>query len=472
MPRPEQNTKRTLLTNSAYIFLIRFFPALATLAAMILLSRNTTGDFYGRYQHFWVQWQVLNAITCLGLPALLLTYAAANVRSLIAGLDRQKWLLLFLWLLVCSTLFGLQQWNGDAVFNPWMAALFLLLNVPVAILEAYLMIARRFPAIIAGSLLYAIVFIAGHWLFVQSQWSFPALAYSLIIASLLRVILLAVAAVNNYRRNKVADVLPVADVRSLWLHLGLYDIIQVLFRWADKFILPLFLSPALYAVYFNGTVDIPFLALMLGAVGSALLMHLSNNSNTDADRIKLLRLSSARLALIVFPLFFFLIAFRYELFTVILTQRYEAAVPLFLVSSLVIPLRAYNFTSILQHKGKGRIINTGALLDLVLALLLMYPLYLLWSLNGVALAFVISTYVQAAFYLWHTSRLLHCSMTDLLPLRSWLFTALVFAAVFFIGHSVFAWFCSARGTLILGCLVMTLSVAVIIMQQYLPKRKQ
>jgi O-antigen/teichoic acid export membrane protein len=104
---------------------------------------------------------------------------------------------------------------------------------------------------------------------------------------------------------------------------------------------------------------------------------------------------------------------------VVFAHRYDAAVPLFVVASLVVPLRAYNFTALLQHKGQGRIITRGALLDLGLALGLIYPLYRGLGLAGVALAFVISTYWQAGYYLGHTARLLGVLWVSLLPWRAW-----------------------------------------------------
>jgi O-antigen/teichoic acid export membrane protein len=196
-------------------------------------------------------------------------------------------------------------------------------------------------------------------------------------------------------------------------------VVQVLFRWVDKLALNFLLPAALFALYFNGTIDIPFLPLLLGAAGSTLLLHFGEPGRTEAQRLALLRAAGALLGRLVFPLFCFLLVFRCELFGVVFAHRYDAAVPLFVVASLVVPLRAYNFTAFLQHKGQGRLITRGALLDLGLALGLMYPLYRWLGLAGVALAFVISTYWQAGYYLGHTARLLGVPWAGLLPGRAW-----------------------------------------------------
>jgi len=139
------------------------------------------------------------------------------------------------------------------------------------------------------------------------------------------------------------------------------------------------------------------------------------------------------LSCIVFPVFFFLFLFRQELI-LLLGMRFAPAIPVFMVSILVLPVRAYSFTTVLQRLHKGRIINAGAIADLLLACALMYPLYEWLGLPGVALSFVVSTYLQASFYLIYTARLLHVSPFKLLPVINWIIKFIVFATLFIIIH--------------------------------------
>ncbi|TGE17826.1 polysaccharide biosynthesis protein [Hymenobacter elongatus] len=417
MRKPEAPTSGTLLGNSAYIFLIRFFPTLATVVALVWLSRHMSPAWYGRYQSFWVQWQVLHVVACLGLPTLVLTYPAALINGLVRGTSRRQAAVVAGWWVVVAGGLMAVQWLTNSLFAPWQAGAFLLLSVPVAVLEAYALLGRQFRPVALISVTYAGIFGLSHALLVGEVLSSTQLMYWLLLGNGLRLGALAQLA----RRQYHAAAGPVAwhTVRSLWFHTALNEVVQVLFRWVDKFALNFLLPAALFALYFNGTLDVPFLPLLLGAAGSALLLHFGQPDLPDAARLATLKTAATVLGRIVFPLFFFLILFRAELFGVVFAHRYDAAVPLFLVSSLVIPLRAYNFTALLQHKGCGRIITIGAVLDLLLALGLMYPLYRLLGLAGVALAFVVSTYCQAGFYVVHTARLLAVRWFDVLPWRSW-----------------------------------------------------
>lgn len=459
MPKPEAPTPGTLLSTSAAIFLIRFFPTLASVVALVWLARTMPAAYYGRYQSFWVQWQVLHVVACLGLPTLVLTYSGAQVRGLWQAARPAYRMALAGWvLLLASGLAGLQWWGGPA-FRPWQAGLFLLLNVPAAILEAYALGQRhlRLVAVVSGG--YAAWFVLSHGLLVGKVLSSPQLMNILLLASALRLAALGCLA----RRGAVEAVSlsPLAwpTVRSHWAHTAFNDVVQVLFRWVDKLALNFLLPAALFALYFNGTLDVPFLPLLLGAAGSTLLLHFGAPGLTDAGRLATLRAAATLLGQLVFPLFWFLLFFRRELFGVVFAHRYDAAVPLFVVSALVVPLRAYNFTALLQHKGQGARLSRGAVLDLALALGLMYPLYRLLGLAGVALAFVLSTYAQAGYYLGHTARLLRVPWASLVPWRPWLPQLLGAALGLGLLHTLLAYLLPERVVLFAGAGVLGLWLA-------------
>jgi peptidoglycan biosynthesis protein MviN/MurJ (putative lipid II flippase) len=130
------------------------------------------------------------------------------------------------------------------------------------------------------------------------------------------------------------------------------------------------------------------------------------------------------------------------------------------MATLVLPVRAYSYTTLLQRMHKGNIINIGAIGELVLACSLMYPLYLYIGLPGVALSFVISTYLQAAFYLLFTGKYLSINPFTLIPVANWIIK-LTIIITFFTGMH---YWCTVHYTgkisLFFGALVMLLSIGV------------
>ncbi|XZF15375.1 lipopolysaccharide biosynthesis protein [Chitinophagaceae bacterium MMS25-I14] len=450
--QPEKT--RSFLSDSLYLFLYRFFPTLASFLVVVYYSRQLPEPVYGAYQKFWVNYYVFGAIACTGLHVLILTYTPAYLRQLFAVLKR-KLLLPALWILCTGIVYGLYEMHSfSGIILP---AVFLCVLSFTAIAESALSVFRKFGVLLLLNILYAAIFLWLHWRAAHSPvQDLKYLLWLVTCIALVRLLIYCFVLAGALRKQPVPveEHLSFKAVQVLWMHMGIYDIIQVLFRWVDKFIMGLFLGPALYAIYFNGSVDIPFLPVVLGAVGSAGLMRMAavNESGTKKNQlVQLMHASSRVLACVALPLFFFLFFFRRELFSVVFTHRYEMSIPIFLCSIITIPVRAYNFTSVLQHYHKGRIINAGALLDIILACVLMYPMYRLMGLPGVALAFSVTTFIQAAFYLYHSARILEVSMFRLLPVGNLLIKGIVFFVFFITLYNISSAFLTPQIALFLGC---------------------
>lgn len=457
----------TIIGNSFLIFLIRFFPSLATVLVVIFFSRNLEQSVYGQYQDFWVQLLLLSAVGMLGIPAFVLTYTPAFVSQLSNKLSGRHYAYLFLWMAGVATVFTLLQINDSRLswFVPFSFFIIYSLN---AILESVLIVFRKFSFLLWVNVFYTLVFLALHYGVIGGEFSINDLFMYLLAPGILKLLLVLGKANNCLKMSTefVEHEYTISEVRSLWFHVGVYDILQKFFTWIDKFVISLLFSAGVFAMYFNGTFDIPFLPLLLGAVSSAALLQMSSFSKKgDVSATVLIANQTARiLSAVVFPLFFFLFVFRYELFNVILTNKYEAAIPIFAATVCVVPLRAYNFTSILQNRHKGRIINIGAVMDIVIAILLMYPLYCLWGLLGIALSFVLSSYIQGAYYLYHTGKVLNTPIHKLIPITNWLVKLLLFGILFFVLHHLLVTSYNSSIVLLLGSitLVVVLLLALLV----------
>lgn len=447
----------TLFGNSFLIFMIRFFPSLATLIVVILFSRNISETEYGNYQNFWVQLFLFSALATMGLPALFLTYTPSFVKKLLSSLTFKEYSLILVWMVLITIVFVIVRVSSSAM--PWhIPFCFFLLYVLNAVSESMLVVFRQFTFLLWVNIFYAGVFIWLHFGVLYCIYDITTLFVLLLLPGMLKLLGSAIYIYRSLEKTPIATEQEYSrkDIRSLWLHVGIYDVLQRIFSWVDKFAISILFSAGISAIYFNGTFDVPFLPLLLGAVSSAALLQMAAFSQKgDAGSSILIANQTARLlSAIVFPLFFFLFLFREELFTVLLTDKYAESVPIFAVTVLIVPLRAYNFTSILQNKHKGYIINKGAILDLVIALALMYPLYHVAGLSGIAASFVISSYIQGAYYLYHTAKVLNTSVPALIPIRNWLVKLPVFGILFFICHYLLAMLFPQEMVLILGSLVL------------------
>jgi O-antigen/teichoic acid export membrane protein len=451
MKEPGNAMKRALLSRSAFIFAIRFFPLAATAAVGIAFSHLLTKELNGIYVQLWVFIAVFIAIACFGLPPLMLTHTSNSVDGWLSHLTRRNLLLAVLWLSALATILVVVFLRQEA-FNPWVAAAIFFAQVWVLLAETYLIIHQKFIAAVIVSVLYALAFCIIHYLFLQGHLRLTDLLWLVALASVLRALPITLIGIAGFRRRHAGasgTAMP-SPTKKQWTQLGIYDISQVAFRWVDKVIVSAMMGPALFSIYFNGTQDIPFMATLLGAAGNGLLQQMAVGEKTTEARIKLINLTGALLARIVFPIFFFLFFFRHEFIVFVFSSKYLPSVPLFAISVVSLLLRAYNFTSILQHLNQVKIINWGALLDITIALLLAYPLFLWKGLSGVAFAFMLSSFIQAGFYLYQTSSLLHVSPLRLIPWRQWLLMLIIFGTVAIGLHKVLASYFSLKHTLLLG----------------------
>jgi O-antigen/teichoic acid export membrane protein len=460
MRLPRQGSD-SLYSNSFFIFIIRFFPSLANLLVMIAYSRHFPPSVYGQYQNVWIRLFVISPVICFGIHVLLMTYSRQKIEAMVQVMRPVHYLLYGAWAVAAAAVFaGLNFHILEGALVPFVLVLAYALT---QILEAYLIICRRYGFISTFSLVFSATWCAVHWWFMKDTLSLTELFLYLTGLVSVRLVAYLVISIREYRHNAThtSEVnIDLAGTRSLWLHLGLYDVIQILFSYVDKFVIALLLAAPVSAVYYNGSQNIPFLPLLLGAAGSAVLMQLAAGKDRQGGfpAIGLMLQSGRALSCIVFPVFFYLFFFRSEVILWLFHEQYVAAIPVFMVSILVLPVRAYNFTTVLQHYHKGYIINAGAIADLLLACALMYPLYHWLGLPGVALSFVITTYLQAGFYLYYAARLLHTSPVRLIPLADWGVKFVLFGLFFWWLHYCCAGYFPRLFTVILGGLGVIVAV--------------
>lgn len=470
-----QRANNIFVASSFFIFITRFFPSLANLLVLVWYSRQLPEEANGAYLIFWTQLYVIYPFMCLGLHSLVQTYSRNLLANLLSRLMARHYVIYTVWLALMSCIFGwLQYSTGNVRFVT--SALFILAFSAGVITESLLIVLRKFTILAVSGLVYAVLFAVIHLWVLKDGFSVQAVFSCLLILNMLKVFVHSCAVLSEIRKDKdgyEAEDVDFPSVKLLWIHLGLYDIVQVLSTWIDKFIIALVLIPGVSAVYYYGAQNIPFLPLLLSAAGSAILLHMSDirGKGRRETTIGLLHRSARLLSSIVFPVFCFLFFFREELFVNVFSERYIPSIPIFAVAILVLPVRAYSFTTVLQQEHKGNIINMGAVGELLLACLLMYPLYNLLDLPGVALSFVISTYAQAIFYLVQTARVLDTSATSLIPLVNWMVKLIVFSLLFIAIHYSSSIYFTGKFTLILGAAAMVVIVAISLLAELMLERR-
>jgi O-antigen/teichoic acid export membrane protein len=99
---------------------------------------------------------------------------------------------------------------------------------------------------------------------------------------------------------------------------------------------------ATYAVYAVGCFQLPLLGILSESVGSVAIPQVSRlqKEGRTHDIVRLVAGLTRRLAALYLPLFAFLLVVRREFISVLFTERYQDAVPIFAINLAVLPLAA------------------------------------------------------------------------------------------------------------------------------------
>jgi len=450
----QEKSKNTLRSHSINLFSIKFFSTAASFLVVFFYSHKLGETAYGTYQTIWTQTYFFNAFAGLGLASLLFTYPPEKIVRLLRSIKPSSYLLLFLIPVACAGIFTyLISAKGLAAV---IFFCFFLSFIFCNILEVTLMALQQFRWLPLISFLFAAAFCWLHYNAATGHYDVTLLFARigmLLTIRLLGLLGLFFIALRKQQSAVHEDLNFDKDsVRSLWLHLYFFEASQVVLAYLDKFILSTFLDEKQFAVYFNATVSIPFLGLVFSAIANASLMRLGKEKESERQLLILHQLGKA-LSTVAFSCFFFFVIFSREIFTVVFSEKYLDAVPIFICTLFALPLRAFSFTALLQIRHKGKIINQGVLLDIAVSSLCFIPLYASLGLKGVALAFVVGTYAQAAFYLYHTGRLLNVKSWKLLPWRNWALKFISFGAGFSLLHYLLLSFLNEKIGLLLSLVI-------------------
>jgi O-antigen/teichoic acid export membrane protein len=431
---------------------------------MIFFSHQLEPEHYGVYQNFWVHLSIASSIGGLGLGLLVFTYPPETLRQLIQKLKPKFYLGYGALLILVGIGFALLRYHSvaDVMQKGYLSFLFFLCYTLSLLLEAFVIIIKKHRLLTITSLLYSLAFVGSALYTYYNGFRLETFIACLLPFLILRSLILFFPFYSFIKEKTQGNAMSIStgSVSSLWLHLGFYDLATMLIIWIDKFIISLVTSEEIAAVYFNGTFSIPFLPIVLSAVSSATLMQLTQSANA-VEKARLMQQAGKVLSCAAYPLFFFLLAYREEFVLTVFSDQYRASIPIFLCSILILPVRAYSNTIILQNLQKGKIMNVGLILDFATAAILFYPLYLWFGLAGVALSFVISTYVQSLFYLYHSARLLHVPMLSLVPLKNWIIKAVFFGILTAVLHLLFQNM-KALNSLVISAIICGAAAAIIL----------
>ena len=416
-----------LTTQAGGLSLGRGIAALAGLATAMVLSRILSASDYGTYRQTWLTFYALAPVFELGITPSVSFLVPKLAREDIKTYLVQNGLLLGGTGALLGLGFLVMSGPLEALFdNPGLAAhlrafaLFPVFMLPLRLTENALIVFGR--TTLAGAL-------AGGAAILQSAIVLFAVlggrtltdTFQLLsLWALLRWLLAAGSLLWLLRAYPVNWSAPTLrrQVRFA-LPLGAAAMVGLIARQIDQVIVSSTFTPGEYAIYANGTYEIPLVSVLALSVTAVLVPAIvrARQAGDNGEVRRLWHGAARRLAWLFFPTFVFLMVVAEPLMMLVFSERYVASAGPFRILLFLLPLRIFMPSAFLRALGRGRPILTtacwAASIGLVLALVLVRITPL--GLRGPAIATTVATYWGAAYSIRIGARTMGWSLREYMP---------------------------------------------------------
>ncbi len=406
------NKKHLIAQRSLWLFMAKLMPTIVFILITILYSRQLSYYNYGLFQSVWMYTNVISVTISFGIYSLLLSSDLSSFYSLFK--NYKKNITAFYLALVTLTFLTFLFTEKNMEYSiRFLLIFFILIQTATLILEVLLIKTGQEKFIFFSNSFYSLVFFGWHYYVLQKSFDLQFLLIGIIILSTLKLFLFSL------KIKKIPVGQPNTKVSfNQWKFLGLNDIVGVFAKWIDKLVLIYLLSPGNFALFFNGSIEIPMFGIMISVIGSIMLVEIATKLYSNKQVAEIFRESFLMLSCITFPVFWFLLFYRNELFFIAFEHKYDASIPIFFITLMILPLRINNYSVILQCYDKANEVLKGSVLDILIAVALMPVLYHFIGLRGIALSIVISTFFQLFYYLKQSAKVLSIPVLQLIPLKS------------------------------------------------------
>lgn len=176
-------------------------------------------------------------------------------------------------------------------------------------------------------------------------------------------------------------------------------------------------SPAHYAIYAVGALEIPLDVIFQASVANVLrasLPPLVRDGNLT-EVVRLIREAVRKLSIIVLPSFIFLYGYSFEFITVLFTPEYEESVRVFQIYLWFVPLHMFVLSPVPQVFGHTK---ANLYIPIAMAVFLVVGSYLFLEISGFygpAIAAAVTSYVGVLAYLLVVVRLTKATFFQLTP---------------------------------------------------------
>jgi O-antigen/teichoic acid export membrane protein len=199
------------------------------------------------------------------------------------------------------------------------------------------------------------------------------------------------------------------------LPFGAAVMIEILQTNLHQYVVSAKVTPAVFAIYAVGCLQIPVIDLISGPSGNVMMVRMAAPGTTPAAGLALFHGTIRKLALVFFPLAAFLMVSAKDLIEALFTARYAASAPIFVAWSATVVLAAIPTDCVLRVHAGTRSLFVVNIVRLCVVIGSISLLMRVFGLVGAALATFLGVAVAKGAMLVRIGRLLEAGPLRLLP---------------------------------------------------------
>lgn len=406
----------------------------------IILARILTQGDLGSYRQLFLIYTTISTLMLMGIPQSLIYF----LPKISDEQQRQRHIGNIM--------------NLSLLLSVMFALVLLLLRQPIAIrfqnpqLSTLLIIYAAYPLMMFSTSLYSYVMLglgdagaaARFTIFSVITDAILILGAAFITRELVWIVSAVIAAsflqwlftrvkLHQYRAPWRLDIHFYKAQFAYALPLGVSSLISMLSIQLDKIVVSSFFTPAQFAVFSIGAMELPFISILTNSVNSVLLPGMSKVESKDEMSL-LFKAAVRKNALFILPVALLFYLYAPQIITLLYTDLYREAVPFFRVYLYILPLRVATFGMVFMALGKTRVVMYNAIFLLCSNLILNLILVKTMGMIGAAIATVVVTVLAVLFYMLLIKFKLRFQLGKLLPLAPLIKTALAAVIAFVVSY--------------------------------------
>ena len=418
-------------SNTNKVLALSFGKALTSVIGLLsglILARALTVNEYATYRQTILVYSFLIPVLTLGLPEAIYYFLGGD-KSRNRALLNENLILLFimggifaLFLLLGGNILWANRFsNPELEHTLKVFAPYAILVLPLGTISAVFVIKEKIKTLtvfnILSRLFLFICIVVTVLLYAQ--------AYSLIIAEVLSAAVVLFVMIFMLYKLIPSDGSRIS-FKNMWvmlkfsIPLGFSAVLGTLSIQLDQLIVSSMCSPGEYAVYANGTFEIPVIGMVTGSIATIILVEM-RKSIADGkvnDALELFRKAALKSSPILIPLMFYLLIMASQFIEVVFSSKYINSIDPFRVYLLMLPARIVYYGSALLAFGLTRVILFRSALSLAFNAILSIILVHFIGYMGAIISFIIVLYFWDVSYNFRIlSNKFECKWHELLPLK-------------------------------------------------------